>query len=203
MPTTTRISAQQVPDHGGHPVVVRLDWTQQEADDGDVFGLATRCRMLLRVEDPANPGAYLDTGPVAGAPPAPTPRELFSGRPGQVMVDTDADGRTGYHIVYPRPPLASDPAGWRLVDRDGTNVQSPVSHWCRGYLPKLAAAVYWVQVQVLNPGTLAWSNVGTPVPLRVLPRARIRSIYDIRRRIPNPPYLPGQQDPGDETMLEG
>lgn len=197
MPTTTRISAQQVPDHGGHPVVVRIDWSQAEANAGDVFSLAATCRMLLRIEDPSNPGTYLDTGS------ALTPRELFSGRPGQVMADTDADGRTGYHVIYPLPPLAIDPAGWRLVDIAGTNVQSPVSHWCRGYLPKLAAAIYWIQVQVLDPGTLAWSDVGDPVPVRVLPRSRIRSIYDIRGSIPNPPYLPGQQDPGDEPMLEG
>ena len=195
MPTTSRVSEAQLPDHGGHPVVLRVNWSEAEAEAGTVFAPSTICRLLVRQEDPDFPGQFLDLGDGGD------PRELFSGRPGQVFESTDDAGRTGFQVVYPVAVDAGNTRGTWIV---GTgNVQVPKAHVLRAYTPKLPAAIYWIQGQQHNAGTNAWDNVGLPVALRVLPRARIASIYRVRGNIPSPPYLPGAQNPGDEPMLEG
>lgn len=162
---------------GGEPVIVKVTWTLAEMQGQSYFGPTDSFKMVVKKESDTVPGTYVNIG-VGGA-------ELYcySGVPEQGAV------------LYHYDPAISRVLAWENVvptANPAIYINAPKYQFVKGYMPKLLAGVYYVQLQRYGGGV--YTDFGTPVSVWCQEPSRFDTIYSLKSNYDEKPYLVGAQD---------
>lgn len=178
---TNKSPATTVDRLGGEPVAIRVTWTTAEQQSKSYFMPTDSFKMVVKKEDPTSPGTYLDLGDGGS--------ELFcySGVPMQGAV------------LYHKNPPQSAIGRYVVVDIGGGEyAYAPLYQTVRGYLPKLNAGIYHIQLQRYDTGTSTYVDFGDMVQMWCQEPTRFEDIYSLKQSFASEAYLTGYQ-----TVLEG
>lgn len=173
---------------GGDPVVFQVTWTAGEKIAMSYFKPGDLFRMVVKIEDPAAPGTYLDIGPEDPmVPGVPTPYYCWSGIPGQPnivgYIDPQQSAIERYEVV------STGPSTW---------ANAPVFQRVKMYMPKVQAGVYYVQLEYKANGAPIYTSLGSLLPMWCQEPCRFDEGYSIKGTYPEDVYLTGAQ-----SILEG
>ena len=163
---------------GGEPVIIKVTWTLAEMQAQSFFGPTDSFKMVVRKESDTVPGTYVDIG-VGGAA-----LYCYSGTPEQ--------GGVLYHY----DPAQSRVLAWKNVIptvNPPAYINAPVYQFVKGYMPKLLAGVYYVQLQN-DTGGGVYADFGTPVAMWCQEPSRFDTVYSLKSNYDEKPYLVGAQD---------
>jgi hypothetical protein len=179
---TNKSPATTVDRMGGEPVSVRVTWTLAEQQAKSYFLPGDTFKMVVKKESTTSPGTYVNLG-VDGA-------ELFcySGVPMQGAV-----------LHYVDPPTSAIGRYVVIATGVGTEyVNAPVYQTVTGYLPKLNAGIYHIQLQRYNTFSATYEDYGDVVQMWCQEPNRFEDIYSLKQSFAPEAYLTGAQ-----TILEG
>jgi hypothetical protein len=164
---------------GGECLAIRVTWTTGEQVLKSYFMPTDLFKMVVKKEDPATPGTYLDIGPSGSE------LTCHSGIPGDVDV---------LHHINPVQSAIGRYAVVESPAASGLYINTPVYQTVKGYMPRLSIGIYYVQLQRYNTGTSLYANYGTPVAVWCQNPLRDEIIYSLKSSFPSEVYLTGAQD---------